>query len=721
MIDFEFEFQYAEGKAPVLRQTAGSIPAGRCVVLCGGSGGGKSTLLRCINGLIPQFYEGELKGFCRLNGQDTAGLRIGEIGELAASVFQDPRSQFFTVNSSGEVAFGLENHGLPQDEIRRRVDEAFRIFHLERLKDRNVYDLSSGERQLISILSAWAMDTDIFLLDEPTANLDFAAMQQLKEILLALKRQGKTLLLSEHRLYYLADIADEYWVMTDGEIKGKYTAAEAKAFSAEQRQTLSLRTLDLAKITVPEKEPQPSETALEALCVSDVRYTYGRKAGDTLSGVSFSVREHEIVGLVGANGCGKTTIGKLIAGLYRPSGGRITLFGKPQNPKQLQKQVLFILQEAEFQFFTSSVLYELQYGHAVTPEFEAKTEALLKSMDMWDCRDRHPFSLSGGQMQRLTLMMAYLSEKPIVILDEPTAGQDAESLERCAALIREMRNEKTVLIITHDLELIASACDRCIGLLDGRAETEFPVRSEQDLQAVRQYMERFHPSDAPAKKQHKERFHPATKLLYWLTLLVVISTSNNHLVYAVYAALILLTAADGWIGTALAGGMSFGVLWAANALLPGTVFSFMLVLFPRIIAVGISLQTLIGRNEASRTLAALRNLHLPERLIMIVAVIFRFFPVLSGDMKLLRQSIRTRGTFVTPLQKLRALPSYLEILTVPMALRVIRIAETLSASAETRGIDLKCRKSNYLSLRFSAWDVVFCVLLAASIAAGLIL
>ena len=234
-------------------------------------------------------------------------------------------------------------------------------------------------------------------------------------------------------------------------------------------------------------------------------------------------------------------------------------------------------------------------------------------------------------------------------------------------------------------------------------------------------MERFHPSDIPAKKQHQERFHPATKLLYWLALLVVISTSNNHLVYAAYAALILLTAADGWIGTALAGGMSFGLLWAANALLPGTVFSFMLVLFPRIIAIGISMRTLIGRNEASRTLAALRNIRLPERLIMIIAVIFRFFPVLSGDMKLLRQSIATRGAFATPLQKLRTLPSYLEILTVPMALRVIRIAETLSASAETRGIDLTRRKSNYLSLRFSAWDVVFCVLLAASIAAGLIL
>ena len=429
MIDFEFEFQYAEEKQPTLQKVGGSIPAGRCVVLCGGSGCGKSTLLRCINGLIPQFYEGELKGFCRLNGQDTAGIRIGEIGELAASVFQDPRSQFFTVNSSNEVAFGLENHGLPQGEIRRRVDDAFRIFHLERLKDCSVYELSGGERQLISILSAWAMDTDIFLLDEPTANLDFSATRQLRKILLALKQQCKTLLLSEYRLYYLTDIADEYCVTADGEIKGKYTAAKAKAFSAEQRQAFSLRTLDLAEITVPEKEPLP-KTAPTALDVSDVRYSYGRKAGDTLSGVSFSVREHEIVGLVGANGCGKTTIGKL---------------------------------------------------------------------------------------------------------------------------------------------------------------------------------------------------------------------------------------------------------------------------------------------------AALRNLHLPERLIMIVAVIFRFFPVLSGDMKLLRQSIRTRGAFATPLQKLRALPSYIEILTVPMALRVIRIAETLSASAETRGIDLKRRKSNYLSLRFSAWDVVFCVLLAAWIAAGLIL
>lgn len=720
MIDFEFEFQYSQESTPTLRKVSGNIPAGRCVVLCGGSGCGKSTLLRCLNGLIPQFYEGELTGFCRLDGQDTADLSIGEIGELAASVFQDPRSQFFTVNSSNEVAFGLKNHGLPQEKIRDRVDEAFRTFHLEHLKNRNVYELSSGERQLISILSAWATDTDIFLLDEPTANLDFAATQQLRNILLKLKKQGKTLLLSEHRLYYLADIADEYWIMANGEIKHKYTAEKAKSLSPLQLHTLSLRTLDLEQITVSERPPQP-ENMPQALSVSDLRYEYGRKNRAILSDVNFSVCTHEIVGLVGANGCGKTTLGKLIAGLYHSTAGEISLFGKAQKPKQLQKQVLFIMQEAEFQFFTNSVLHELQYGHKITAEFEKKTETLLKSMDMWECRDRHPFSLSGGQMQRLTLMMAYLSDKPIVILDEPTAGQDAESLKRCAELIREMGKEKTVLIITHDLELIADACDRCIGLCDGQADTEFFIRSQQDLQAVRRYMECFHPTKVSPPKQYKERFHPATKLLYWLVLTIVISTSDNHLVYAAYAALMLLTAADGRLITALFGSASFGALWAANVLLPDTLFSFILVLFPRITAIGISMMTLIGRNEASRTLAALRNMHLPERFIMIVAVIFRFFPVLSGDMKLLRQSIRTRGAFVTLWQKLRALPSYIEILTVPMALRVIRIAETLSASAETRGIDLKRRKSNFLSLRFSAWDILFFVMLTVSVVVGLIL
>ncbi len=759
MIEFELGFQYAEEQRAALQQVSGEVAKGRCVVLCGSSGCGKSTLLRCVNGLIPQFYEGERKGFCRLAGQENADLSIGEIGELAASVFQDPRSQFFTVNSSGEVAFGLENHGVPQEKIRQRVDEAFRVFHLEHLQDRNVYELSSGERQLISILAAWAMDTEIFLLDEPTANLDFAATRQLREILLALKQQGKTLLLSEHRLYYLTGVADEFWVMEHGRIRGKYTAEETAGFTQEQLRSLSLRTLDLREIIVPEAV-RTAETEAQSqgaeepvmLAAEDLRFAYGARGGakregkqtpPLLAGVSFAARRHEVVGLIGANGCGKTTAGKLLAGLYKPSGGAVLLEGRPQPPKKLQEQVMFIMQEAEFQFFTDSVLHELQYGHTVTPAFSERVETLLKSADMWECRQRHPFSLSGGQMQKLTLMTACLSEKPIVVLDEPTAGQDAESLETCAALIREMQKEKTVLIITHDLELIAKTCGRCIGLSGGRVEAEFSVRKTADLAAIRDYMERFCTAGTPPDREQvqgreagagavqlreqappvlprygKARFHPLTKLAFWLVVMIAISTANNRFAFTVYGAL-LLAAADGWIGTALAGAGLFGVLWTAAAVFPHTVCTFLLVLFPRIIAIWISMQTLIGRNEAGRTLTALRQCHLPERLIMVVAVIFRFFPVLAGDMKLLRQSIATRGAFVTFGQKLRAFPSYLEILTIPMALRVIRIAETLSASAETRGIDLRGRKTNYLILHGSLWDAVFGVILLTAVIAGL--
>lgn len=310
-VDFSLDFTYEGQKRPALRQVKGCVERGKCVVLCGRSGCGKSTLLRCINRLIPQFYEGQLTGFCRLQGRDPEALSIGEAGRLAASVFQDPRSQFFTLNSSTEVAFGLENFGVSHEEMVRRVDEAFEAFGLEALRGRNVFSLSSGQRQLVAILAAWAMDTEMLVLDEPTANLDDGAIRQLRSLLLELKRRGKTLVISEHRLSYLSGVADEYWLMEAGEIRRKMTSEEMLALADEDLAAMGLRTTDPARI-VPRLEAVTPGGAGHIFKAEHIRFAYGRRDRHILEDISLEARTGEVVGLMGANGCGKTTFGKQI-------------------------------------------------------------------------------------------------------------------------------------------------------------------------------------------------------------------------------------------------------------------------------------------------------------------------------------------------------------------------------------------------------------------------
>lgn len=721
MIDFKLNFCYEGENQSALQDVKGTVPSGKCIVLCGDSGCGKTTLLRSMNHLIPTFYEGSLKGYCRMKGQDINALSIGETGKLAASVFQDPRSHFFTVNSSTEVAFGLENHGVTQEKMKRRVEKAFAVFHLEKLKDRNVYELSSGERQLVSILAAWAMDTEILLLDEPTANLDFAAINQLREVLLSLKQQGKTLVISEHRLHYLTDIADEYWVMAQGEIREKRTAQELLALSDEQLSRLSLRTTNLAHLTLQVKQPiSPcSETAV--LSIRDVGFSYRRNESEILRHCFMRVHTGEVVGLIGSNGSGKTTLGKIVSGLLRADYGEINYNGKPANTRVLRKNSLFIMQEAEFQFFTNSVINELKYGHKDTPEICAEIERLLKRFGMWEYRNRHPFSLSGGQMQKLTLMLACLSSKPIIILDEPTAGLDAKSLKSCVALIQEMQKKKMILIITHDLELISQVCNRCICLSKGSIEQEFFLRDNASLNALMRHMnEHFLLSDNQRMfSQIPARCDPRTKLLLLFAAMVAASSTNLTFVFSIAAVTILLSFIERFYRSAFVQSGILILLVVLNGVFPSGIFSFFASFFPRFLVTWAGLETLIARNEAVKTLAAFRKFHIPEKLIMIFSVIFRFFPVISNDMKLMSQSIQTRGAFSRILEKIRFFPQYIEILIVPLSLRMIRTAETLSASAETRGIDLKCKRNSFVSIRSGIWDIVVLVMVVSAVITGL--
>ena len=169
ILDFKIDFSYDENKEKVLNNVVGSISKGQCVALCGESGCGKSTLLRCLNHLIPEFYDGIFNGHILVNSENICNKNVGEVGEIISSVFQDPRSQFFTMESDTEISFGLENKGLTHEEIKKRTKEAFSKFGLEYLENREVFKLSSGERQLIAVMAAWAMNTEIILLDEPTA------------------------------------------------------------------------------------------------------------------------------------------------------------------------------------------------------------------------------------------------------------------------------------------------------------------------------------------------------------------------------------------------------------------------------------------------------------------------------------------------------------------------------------------------------------------------
>lgn len=720
-MQFQFDFTYEGEKIPALKQVEGSVKQGKCIVLCGSSGCGKSTLLRCINHLIPQFFEGRLTGFCCINGKDMGEMSIGETGEMVSSVFQDPRSQFFTINSSTEVAFGLENHGISESEIRKKVEEAFSTFHLEKLKNRNVYELSSGERQMISILSAWAMDTDILLLDEPTANLDFAAISMLKNVLQLMKRKGKTMIFSEHRLHYLSDIADEYWLIERGELKYRFSSDEFLQMTEKEYAELPLRIRDLSKLKLDNNYMGQKLIGESGgrFCIKNLSYRYNKAKGCLLKNLSFSASIGEIIGVVGRNGCGKTTFGKTICGLLKSVSGEISFNDKKMSRKELLDKTLFVMQESEFQFFTNSVQKELMYGLEDTNELRKKIESVLKKMDMWEAKDRHPFTLSGGQMQKLSLMMAYVSAKRVIVLDEPTAGLDAVSLRSCTELIRMMRQEKLVIVITHDMELLAKVCTRCCCMDSGAFTEEYNMSDEEALKHVIAFVEDEKEKTPDGQISHqlgrtKEcRLHPCSKLLFWIATLVVTSMTDSTALWLLCIALIFVMMLDGWYIQGTAGGIILAVLWGSGNILDYTAVNFALILFPRMIAIGLSTFMLIGENEASRTIAALRKMHIHEKIIMICAVVFRFFPVLSEDMKLMRQSIHTRSTLVLAGERRRKLLEYVEIMTVPMALRVIRIAETLSASAETRGIDLNKKRSSYIQLKFGMADVIcFCTFAA---------
>lgn len=426
IISFEHaSFQYEGQSQESLKDVKLIIKSGEFLVITGQSGCGKTTLTRCINNLIPRFFEGRLSGEVIVSGRSIKESDAGEAGKEIASIFQDPRSQFFTTNSSSEVAFACENYGIPHKEIVKRVNSAFQSLNMENLKDRDIFALSSGERQKVAFLAATTLNPQIYVLDEPSANLDIHTILQVRGILSALKAAGHTIIVSEHRLFYLYGLADRFLIMEDGQICEELTGEEMAELSAVQMHNRRLRPLNLDLIQIERKE---------SICRSEVflqirNLSFSHKAmPELLHNISLEAYKGETIALIGENGCGKTTLGKILSGLIRCRQGAFYIDGKNVKQQKLSDYVYFVMQEADHQLYTDSVTEELRLGNKRIPSIDEKVSQILKMLHLENFKDCHPYALSGGQKQRLTIGAAMLSEKPIIVLDEPTSGLDWDNM-----------------------------------------------------------------------------------------------------------------------------------------------------------------------------------------------------------------------------------------------------------------------------------------------------
>ena len=460
-------FRYGAGNvectyASSLKNIDLTVKTGECVLLTGPSGCGKTTILRLINGLIPHFYPGALSGDILIDGGSVKERELYDTALIIGTVFQNPRTQFYNVDTTGELAFGCENRGLPEQEIYTRIDRTVAHFRMASLMDRNIFRLSDGEKQKIACASVNVSEPKIILLDEPSANLDYTATLMLRELILRWKAEGKTIIAAEHRIAYLWDIIDRAVVLRDGEIVGEFTGNGKEELTQNHLTQMGLRT------TVMES---PAEMQMDSfregdrpITLRNFHFAYHGEKKNIVDIPILQIAAGQITAIVGANGAGKTSFLNCLCGLEKRCKGTLEYEGKLYDSKSRKKLCFMVMQDTGNQLFTESVLDEvlISLKKGTANEKETAME-IIRNLDLADFADRHPQSLSGGQKQRLAIACALASGRELLLLDEPTSGLDYAHMKETAALLEKLRSMgTTILVVTHDSELIRACCTRRI-------------------------------------------------------------------------------------------------------------------------------------------------------------------------------------------------------------------------------------------------------------------
>ena len=473
-------FTYEQADTPSLKNINLSVKTGECVLLCGKSGCGKTTLIRLLCGMLPDFYNGVFTGSVSVKGIDPVTAPMYEIAKTVGTVFQNPRTQFYTVNTTSEIAFGCENFGMEPKLIQDRVYETADALHINSLLDRNIFQLSGGEKQKIAFASIYAVNPDIYVLDEPSSNLDNHAINELRSMLQFLKAHGKTIVIAEHRIRYLKELADRAVYMKEGQIEKEYTMQELDSMSIAERMETGIRPVSLGGFSSVIKEQSESSGDIggnTSIQMKDVCFSYTKYKGQsslTIPDACFPAGT--VIAVTGNNGAGKSTLVSVVGGLLKNKKGTVKLNGNIQSAKERLFVSYMVMQEVNHQLFTDSVKEEIVLG--VKNPDEGALNAVLTKMDIERLKDRHPMTLSGGQKQRVAIAAAVFCKKKILIFDEPTSGLDFFHMMQTAELIKTLKADDTyIFVITHDYELIAAACDIAVEVKNGRIESQYVLNT----------------------------------------------------------------------------------------------------------------------------------------------------------------------------------------------------------------------------------------------------